>query len=196
MEMDLGSLSCPGSRSRVKRYKMSKIYTRGGDKGGTSLFDQVRVTKDDIRVESYGTVDELGAALGIAKNFTDEETRERIEAIQNRLFTVASNLATQDPAKVAVKLKEEYIDELESIIDRYMDAAPREGCFIINGSSKAAAFLHLARTICRRAERRVISLSGVAEVDPLVIKYLNRLSDVIYAMARFSEDEETCARYE
>lgn len=175
---------------------MSKIYTRGGDKGSTSLFDLERVSKDDIRVESYGTVDELGAALGVAKNFVDSELREQIEAIQNRLFSVASNLATKDPAKVAVKVKEEAITELEQIIDRYMDARPRAGCFIINGSSKAAAFLHHARTICRRAERRVITLSGIAAVDPLVIKYLNRLSDVLYAMARFSEDEEICARYD
>lgn len=175
---------------------MSKIYTKGGDKGSTSLFDQIRVSKDDIRVESYGTVDELGAALGAAKNFVDEELREQIESIQNKLFTVAANLATFDQEKAPKKITEEDITHLEGVIDKYMDAIPRESCFIVNGSTKKAAFLHVARTVCRRAERRAISLSGVAEVNPLVIKYLNRLSDAIYAMARYNEDVEACVKYD
>ncbi|HHX03021.1 MAG TPA: cob(I)yrinic acid a,c-diamide adenosyltransferase [Tissierellia bacterium] len=179
----------------MKGVHMSKIYTKGGDKGATSLFDQVRVSKDDIRVESYGTVDELGAALGVAKNFTDEEMKKDIEIIQHKLFTVASNLATQDQTKVPAKITEEDITRLEHVVDKYMDAVPRESCFILNGSTKAAGFLHLARTICRRAERRTISLSGITEVNPLVIKYLNRLSDAIYAMARYSEDNEECVKY-
>lgn len=175
---------------------MSKIYTKGGDKGSTSLFDAVRVSKDDIRVESYGTVDELGAALGVAKNFVeDEEMRETIASIQHKLFTVAANLATEDQEKVPVKIKEEDITELEGVVDRYMDAIQRESCFIVNGSGKRSAFLHVARTVCRRAERRVITLSGIADVNPLVIKYLNRLSDAIYAMARYNEDTEECAKF-
>lgn len=175
---------------------MSKIYTKGGDKGGTSLYDQVRVSKDDVRVESYGTVDELGAVLGLAKNFVeDEQMRETITAIQHKLFTVASNLATQDQQKVAAKIHEEDILQLEKIVDKYMDAVQRKDCFIVNGSGSRSAFLHVARTVCRRAERRAVSLSGLAEVDPLVIKYLNRLSDAIYAMARFNEDKEECVDY-
>lgn len=175
---------------------MSKIYTKGGDKGDTSLYDQIRVSKDDIRVESYGTVDELGAALGVAKNYTEEEMKAHIEAIQHKLFTVASNLATHDQKKVPVMITEKDITNLEHIVDKYMDATPRQSCFILNGSTKAAGFLHMARTVCRRAERRAISLASVAEVNPLVIKYLNRLSDTIYAMARYSEESEECVKYE
>lgn len=176
---------------------MSKIYTKGGDKGGTSLFDQVRVSKDDIRVESYGTVDELGAALGVAKNFVeDDKMRETINDIQHKLFVVSSNLATQDPAQVPKKIKEEDILGLERVIDRYMDAIVHKNCFIVNGSGTRSAFLHVARTVCRRAERRAVSLAAIAEVDPLVIKYLNRLSDAIYAMARFNEDSEECVDYD
>ncbi|NLY73293.1 MAG: cob(I)yrinic acid a,c-diamide adenosyltransferase [Tissierellia bacterium] len=176
---------------------MSKIYTKGGDKGGTSLFDQIRVSKDDIRVETYGTVDELGAALGVAKNFVeDEEMRQIITKIQHKLFTVASNLATQDPDKVPNRIVEEDILALEKVVDKYMDAVVRKNCFIVNGSGPKSAFLHVARTVCRRAERRAVSLSGIAEVDPLVIKYLNRLSDAIYAMARFNEDSEECVNYD
>ena len=176
---------------------MSKIYTKGGDKGGTSLFDQIRVSKDDIRVETYGTVDELGAALGVAKNFVeDEKMRQIITKIQHKLFTVASNLATQDPDKVPNRIVEEDILALEKVVDKYMDAVVRKNCFIVNGSGPKSAFLHVARTVCRRAERRAVSLSGIAEVDPLVIKYLNRLSDAIYAMARFNEDSEECVNYD
>lgn len=176
---------------------MSKIYTKGGDKGGTSLFDQIRVSKDDVRVESYGTVDELGAALGIAKNFVEDgDMRETITSIQHKLFSVASNLATQDQDKVPAKITEEDILGLEKIVDRYMDAVVRKNCFIVNGSGTKSAFLHQARTVCRRAERRAVSLAALAPVDPLVIKYLNRLSDAIYAMARYNEDSEECVDYD
>ncbi|MDI9473039.1 MAG: cob(I)yrinic acid a,c-diamide adenosyltransferase [Tissierellia bacterium] len=174
---------------------MSKIYTKGGDKGTTSLFDRVRVSKDDIRVESYGTVDELGAALGVAKNYTDEGMRKEIEDIQHKLFTVAASLATKDQSKVPVKITEEDISRLEQLIDKYMDAVVPRSDFILNGSTKAAGFLHLARTISRRAERRAISLSAQDEVCPLVIKYLNRLSDAIYAMARYTEEGEASVSY-
>ena len=175
---------------------MSKIYTKGGDKGQTSTYDGHRVSKDDLRVDAYGTVDELGANLGVAKNFVaDEQMRETITKIQHKLFAVNANLATIEAGRVPTKVTEADILELEGIIDYYMDAKPREQCFIVNGSSTKSAFLHVCRTVCRRAERRIITLSGVAEVDPLVIKYVNRLSDAIYAMARFNEDEEECARY-
>lgn len=175
---------------------MSKIYTKGGDQGGTSLFDQIRVAKDDIRVESYGTVDELGSVLGVAKNFVEnEEMREILTGIQHRLFTVASNLATRDPQKIPQRMEEEDVLELERLIDHYMDAVERKNCFIVNGSGTRSAFLHLARTVCRRAERKVVTLAGFEDIDPLVIKYLNRLSDALYAMARYNEDREECVDY-
>lgn len=173
-----------------------KIYTKTGDKGSTSLFDNVRVSKDDIRVESYGTVDELGTLMGLAKNYVeDSEMYNTLEDIQNKLFTVATNLATEDPSKVKFHINEEDILALEKIVDNYMGKLKNPTGFIVPGSGKKSAHLHVARTVCRRAERRIISLSGIAEVDPLVIKYVNRLSDALYAMARFSEEKEIKVEY-
>lgn len=172
------------------------IYTKTGDKGTTSLFDNVRVSKDNIRVESYGTVDELGAFLGLAKNYVeDEEMYRTIENIQNKLFTVATNLATEDMSKVKYHIVEDDIKDLENIVDYYMGKIGNPSGFILNGSGKKSAYLHVARTVCRRAERRIITLSGVSEIDPLVIKYVNRLSDTLYAMARFSEESEVKVKY-
>lgn len=173
------------------------IYTKTGDKGKTSLFDNKRVFKDDIRVDAYGTVDELGAFLGVAKNYVDDnEMYNYIHSIQNKLFTVASILATEDPKKVAHNIVEKDIDILEEIIDLYMGRLGDPTGFIVNGSGKKSAHLHVARTVCRRAERRIITLSGNIKIDPLLIKYVNRLSDVIYSMARYSEEKEVNVSYE
>lgn len=172
------------------------IYTKTGDKGTTSLFDNKRVSKDDIRVESYGTIDELGAFMGLAKNYVeDKEMYELIQNIQNKLFTVATNLATEDKTKVKYHILEKDIDDLEKIIDLYMGRLNNPTGFIVPGSGKKSAYLHVARTVCRRAERRIITLSNYAEVDPLVIKYVNRLSDSLYAMARYSEEVEVNVKY-
>lgn len=172
------------------------IYTKTGDKGTTSLYDNKRVSKDDIRVESYGTIDELGAAMGLAKNYVeDKEMYDYIYNIQNKLFVVATNLATEDKEKVKHHIVEEDIADLEKIIDLYMGRLNNPTGFIINGAGKKSGHLHVARTICRRAERRIISLVGIAEVDPLVLKYVNRLSDALYAMARYSEESENPVKY-
>ena len=172
------------------------IYTKGGDKGKTSLFDDKRVTKDDIRVESYGTVDELGSFLGVARNYAvEEEISERIFKIQNKLFVITTNLATEDREKVMHRIKEEDILDLEGIVDIYMGRLNDPTGFIVPGSNLASAYLHVARTVCRRAERRIVSLSGVADIDPLVIKYVNRLSDVLYALARYYEEEQNSVDY-
>lgn len=172
------------------------IYTKTGDKGTTALYDGNRVSKDDIRVESYGTVDELGTFMGLAKNYVeDKEMYDLIKDIQNKLFTVATNLATEDDAKVKFHIVEEDILFLENVIDKYMGLLNNPTGFIVPGSGKKSAYLHVARTVCRRAERRIISLSGVAIVDPLVIKYVNRLSDALYAMARYSEENQVNVQY-
>jgi len=172
------------------------IYTKTGDKGTTSLFDGIRVSKDDIRVESYGTVDELGTFMGLAKNYVeDSEMYDLIQNVQNKLFTVATNLATEDGSKVKFHITEDDISDLEKIIDKYMGLLNNPTGFIVPGSSTKSAYLHVARTVCRRAERRIISLSGVAIVDPLVIKYVNRLSDALYAMARYSEETQIKVEY-
>lgn len=172
------------------------IYTKTGDKGKTSLFDNKRVFKDDVRVEAYGTIDELGAFMGVAKTYVeDKEMYDYIYNIQNKLFTVASILATEDSKKIKHHIKESDIDDLEKIIDIYMGRLGNPTGFIVNGSGKKSGHLHVARTVCRRAERRIITLSGLVEIDPLVIKYVNRLSDVLYAMARFSEEKEGHVEY-
>ena len=173
------------------------IYTKTGDKGTTALFDGNRVSKDDIRVESYGTVDELGTFMGLAKNYVeDKEIYDLIQDIQNKLFTVATNLATEDASKVKHHIVEQDIFDLEKIIDKYMGLLNNPTGFIVPGSNIKSAYLHVARTVCRRAERRIISLSGVAIVDPLVIKYVNRLSDALYSMARYLEDVQVKVKYE
>ncbi|HSH34757.1 cob(I)yrinic acid a,c-diamide adenosyltransferase [Schnuerera sp.] len=173
-----------------------RIYTKTGDKGTTSLFDDKRVPKDHIRVESYGTIDELVSFLGLAKNYIDdEEIYDIIQKVQNKLFTVASNLATEDKTKVKYHIAEEDIKFLEDNIDKFMGRLNNPTGFIIPGSGKKSGYLHVCRTICRRAERRIITLGSYSEIDPLVIKYVNRLSDLIYALARYLEEDEIKVDY-
>ena len=165
-----------------------KIYTKTGDAGETSLFDNSRVSKADPRVDAYGEVDELNACLGavVAAGPGDEIAR-LLEAIQKDLFAVGARLA--DPssriaervAKAAVVTTQ--IEALEGAIDRLEGELPPLRRFILPGGTSAGALLHLARTICRRAERRVVGL-GRDAVDPGVVMYLNRLSDLLFVMAR------------
>lgn len=115
--------------------------------------------------------------------------------MQNKLFTVASILATEDTSKIKHHITETDIDDLEKIIDIYMGRLGNPTGFIVNGSGKKSGHLHVARTVCRRAERRIITLSGIVDIEPLVIKYVNRLSDTLYAMARFSEEKEGSVKY-
>lgn len=173
-----------------------KIYTKTGDKGETSLFDNVRVNKDDIRVESYGTVDELMSSLGVAKNFLeDEKAVGELTEIQNKLFTVGAVLATKDQTKLKVSITEEDISALEALIDEYMEKIGGFRGFIVPGTNRESAFLHLSRTICRRAERHIITLSRTEETDERVLRYINRLSDVLYAMASYFEEERNKVSY-
>lgn len=169
-----------------------KIYTRSGDEGKTSLYDNTRVAKDSLRVESYGTIDELNSALGFAKNFVEEEeVYDILRAIQRQLFNLAGELATTDWDSFPEKITEADIEFLEEKIDHYLNQMNKKekSMFIIPGSSKASGALHQARTICRRAERRITSLAGEANISPELQKYINRLSDLLYTLARFSEAE-------
>lgn len=172
------------------------IYTKTGDKGKTSLYDNTRLFKDDIRVESYGTIDELISFIGIAKNYVDDETiYETLENIQNKLFTVTTNLATKDKEKIKFHIEKEDIDYLENIVDIYMGKLNNPTGFIVPGSGKRSSYVHVARTICRRGERRIITLERDEEVDPLLIKYVNRLSDTLYAIGRYLEEDEVKVKY-
>ena len=167
-----------------------KIYTKTGDKGETSLYDGKRIRKDEIRVESYGTVDELNSAIGFARNFVqDERVISVLFQIQRELFDVAGELATIDRNKFPEKIDETHVKVLESIIDEYLEKIDKMDAFIIPGSNKAAASLHAARTVCRRAERRILRLSREEEISEWLLKYVNRLSDTLYAMARYLESE-------
>jgi cob(I)alamin adenosyltransferase len=165
-----------------------KIYTKTGDAGDTSLFDKTRVSKADARVDAYGEVDELNACLGAVRAAgLDADLTTALETIQKELFAIGARLA--DPrsriaervTKVAVGDVE--VERLEQTIDRLEAELPPLRRFILPGGSMPGALLHLGRTICRRAERRVVALGSQA-VDPIVIVYLNRLSDLLFVMAR------------
>ncbi|MGH8188358.1 MAG: cob(I)yrinic acid a,c-diamide adenosyltransferase [Steroidobacteraceae bacterium] len=165
-----------------------KIYTKTGDTGETSLFDSTRVRKSDARVDAYGEVDELNACLGVAcAAGVGDELTALIEAIQKDLFALGARLA--DPStKIAARvtkaiITEAHVEQLEQVIDRLEAELPPLRRFILPGGSPPGAALHLARTVCRRAERRAVSL-GSGEVEPIVIVYLNRLSDLLFVMAR------------
>ena len=165
-----------------------KIYTKTGDSGETSLFDNTRVSKADARVDAYGEVDEVNACLGAARAAgVDEEISLLIEALQKDLFALGARLA--DPSsRIAGRVTKASIggadvERLEQAIDRLEATLAPLRRFILPGGSPAGALLHLARTVCRRAERRVIAL-GTGAVDPILIVYLNRLSDLLFVMAR------------
>ncbi|HEY3091512.1 MAG TPA: cob(I)yrinic acid a,c-diamide adenosyltransferase [Vicinamibacterales bacterium] len=165
-----------------------KIYTKTGDTGETSLFDNTRVSKADARVDAYGEVDEVNACLGAARAAgVDADMSSLIESLQKDLFALGARLA--DPSsRIAPRVEKAVIGEaavqrLEQAIDRLEETLPPLRRFVLPGGSNAGALLHLARTVCRRAERRVIAL-GANAVDPVLIVYLNRLSDLLFVMAR------------
>jgi cob(I)alamin adenosyltransferase len=164
------------------------IYTRTGDKGKTSLFGGMRVLKSDIRVETYGTVDELNSAIGVALSELSHAERvrvvkEELMKIQNDLLDVGSALAT--PEAMPLEHLRKRPEEFEKIIDALTEKIPVLTQFILPGGGKAGSHLHLARTVCRRAERRVVALMQDDEVEESIVKYLNRLSDVLFTMARY-----------
>lgn len=163
------------------------IYTRTGDKGETSLFDGTRVLKSHPRVETYATVDELNSVLGEALAFLPKATFKKlakdIEQIQHDLFAIGSALAT--PAPLPVTGLDKRPKEFEVLIDEMTKKMPELKNFILPGGGKPGAFLHVARTLARRAERRLVALLEHEEVDPHILKYLNRLSDLLFTMARY-----------
>ncbi len=168
------------------------IYTKTGDSGETGLFGGGRVPKDDIRVAAYGAVDELNAAIGAvgACEPNDFET-SLLESIQRDLFSIGGQLATPDPAKVAralekAELVDSRIEELEAVIDRADRELEPLKDFVLPGGTPKAALLHQARTVCRRAERRVVALAREQDVPSIVVVYLNRLSDVLFTLARLA----------
>ena len=170
---------------------MVKIYTKTGDGGETGLFDGTRVPKYAPRVEAYGEVDELNAVLGLALAFIreDEAVRTSLLEVQRNLFVVGAHLA--DPsARVEAKrgekasFPEDNVTQLERWIDQFEEHLPPLRQFILPGGSKGGATLHHARTVCRRAERRIVTLSEQVEISPRIVTYINRLSDFLFVAAR------------
>lgn len=164
-----------------------KIYTKKGDKGSTSLIGGTRVAKSDIRIESYGTVDELNSYIGLVRDQEVNKSRAYIlKEIQDRLFTVGASLAS-DPEKSNMKtpdLLESDVELLEKEIDIMTGEVPPLRAFVLPGGHQSVSFCHVARCVCRRAERLAIRLQEESFVDDLVIKYLNRLSDYLFALCR------------
>lgn len=165
-----------------------KIYTKTGDNGTTSLFDGQRVRKDNLRVETYGTVDELNSIIGLAIAFEiPEPIKNDLITINNDLFILGGDLATPINMQLKVKrINEEHINWLERKIDEYTEVLPPLKNFILPGGVQSAAFLHQARTVCRRLERIAVSLSEIEDIGQFVISYINRLSDYLFVAARFA----------
>lgn len=163
-----------------------KIYTKTGDKGETSIFGGRRLAKDHVRIESYGTVDELNSYLGLIRDSVQEEgIRLLLKSIQDRLFTIGSNLAS-DPEKqlTTPDIYESDITALEQAMDEMNKGLPALKNFILPGGHPTVSYCHLARCVCRRAERRVVSLAQLEQVDEIIVRYLNRLSDYLFVLSR------------
>lgn len=165
-----------------------KIYTRTGDKGQTGLLGGARVPKDDARIESYGTVDELNSHVGMLRDLSAPHHAARLIVIQETLFTIGSHLASSCAEEIerfkVPAITEEHIAALERAMDAMDNELEPMRSFILPGGHPAASQAHICRTVCRRAERRAVQLSGVSEVDPILVRYLNRLSDYFFMLAR------------
>jgi len=167
-----------------------RIYTRTGDKGSTSLIGGVRVPKNHIRIESYGTVDELNSQLGLVNDLSnDAEVTEWLREVQDRLFTLGAELATAPDKDIRMKLPDLHqsdVEWLEGRIDFMNESLPEMRSFIIPGGNAGASACHVARCICRRAERICVSMAEGEETIPeLAVAYLNRLSDFLFVLARY-----------
>jgi cob(I)alamin adenosyltransferase len=172
-------------RSRDEPVRLTRIYTRGGDRGETSLGDGSRVSKLDCRIGAFGTVDELNSALGLVLvGDVPEEMREPLVRIQNELFDVGADLSVPWGVTDRLRVEQPMIDALEQLCDDFNADLPELRSFVLPGGTEAAARLHVARTICRRAERDVLLGAQEVDLNPLVLRYLNRLSDLLFILAR------------
>ncbi|WP_421842054.1 cob(I)yrinic acid a,c-diamide adenosyltransferase [Marinobacter algicola] len=172
--------------------RLTKIYTKTGDKGDTGLGDGSRVAKHDLRVEAYGTVDEANAVIGLARLHVDDELDVILARIQNDLFDVGADLCTpivENPKYPPLRLAEGKTVELEQEIDRFNADIPSLRSFILPAGNPAAAHLHHARTVTRRAERIIAHLQEEQNISRLVLEYMNRLSDLLFVLARHANNQ-------
>jgi cob(I)alamin adenosyltransferase len=181
----------PSSRRRDEPVRLTKIYTRGGDKGETSLGDGSRVPKLDCRIGAFGTVDELNSALGVAlaDPGVPDALRPPLERIQNDLFDVGADLSVPYGIGDRLRVEQGHVDRLEQLCDEFNAELPELKSFVLPGGTAAAARLHVARTTCRRAERDALTARQETGVNPLVLAYLNRLSDFLFIAARWANRE-------
>jgi cob(I)alamin adenosyltransferase len=171
--------------------KLTKIYTRTGDKGDTALGDGSRVAKHDLRVDAYGTVDETNAVLGLARLHTQGDLDQMLSRIQNDLFDIGADLCTpeeESPEYPPLRAVDEQVERLEQEIDRLNANLATLRSFILPGGSAASAHLHHARTVARRAERLIARLGMEQPVNPVTLRYMNRLSDFLFVAARHAND--------
>ena len=178
-----------------KKYvNITKVYTKRGDKGETDLLGGSAARKDSLKVESYGCVDEASSFIGVARYYCKNKViKERLKEIQNKLLVLGGFLASDAKGKEIMKdqIKEDDIKLLEEYIDEYNQKLPPLTNFILPGDDEVAAHFHVARTVVRRAERRIVSLtSQEPDLNPLIQKYVNRLSDLMFVLARYSEEVE------
>ncbi len=168
-----------------------KIYTRTGDKGHTGLWGGKRISKDSIRIQAYGTVDECNAVIGLATSVLPEEKayaslKAMLRQIQNDLFVVGADLASEIDIENVTRVASENIEQLEQWIDELEESLPPLTQFILPGGTTLASYLHLARTVCRRSERWAVRLKHQEEINTAVMLYLNRLSDFLFVAARYA----------
>lgn len=173
--------------------RINRVYTKTGDQGDTALIGGERVSKASLRIESYGTVDEVNATLGLVRTALEQSAAgprllPAIGRIQNELFNLGAQLATPDPDQRAQMpaIAERHVSALETLMDELNEDLPALKSFVLPGGGWASSYFHLARTVCRRAERLVVALARTEDVDALSVQYLNRLSDAFFVMGRWA----------
>ncbi len=171
--------------------RIDRIYTRGGDKGMTTLGDGTKVSKAALRVQCYGATDEANGVIGLARLHTEGDADAMLARIQNDLFDVGADLCVpaKDDSRARLRIEDSQVARLESEIDSMAAALAPLASFILPGGSQASAHLHLARTVVRRAEQLVVALMDTETINPAALKYLNRLSDHLFTLARFLNDK-------
>ena len=173
--------------------KLNKIYTKTGDKGDTSLGDGQRVLKDNLRVNAYGNVDELNASIGVITLYATEELKTKLKNIQNDLFDLGADLCVpiSDKNNKRLRVTKNQIKTIEAEIDGMNNTLEPLNSFVLPGGCKSATFLHLSRTICRRAERSIVSLRSKEKINENALIYLNRLSDWLFVASRVENQENS-----
>lgn len=170
--------------------KLNKIYTKIGDKGSTQLGDGKMVNKDSLRVDAYGSVDEANATIGLSILRTNIKIKKILKIVQNDLFDLGADLCIPDKKDTQkLKITKDRVDYIEEKIDNFNKELSSLNSFILPGGSESSTYLHIARTVTRRAERKIVALSKKEKINPITIIYLNRLSDLLFVLARYTNNK-------